>query len=145
MNLPKPQLDGKLSVEKAINQRRTVRSFRPDALSLGQLSQLLWAAQGITGERGFRSAPSAGALYPMEIYAVVGEKSVEGLEAGVYRYRPVKHAIERVAGGDMRDALAAAALGQAWVAVAAYCDECPVLKKALDKEDPCYPLPTDNK
>lgn len=116
MKLPQPRLEGNVSVEKAIYERRTVRSFRPDPLSLEQLSQLLWAAQGVTGPRGFRAAPSAGALYPMDVYAVVGAGSVGGMDAGVYRYRPGDHSLEMLSGSDTRDALARACLGQMWMA-----------------------------
>ena len=72
MKLPPPVMQGTVSVAQAIMQRRTVRSFAPRTMDLQQLAQLLWAAQGITGTRGFkRAAPSAGALYPMDVYVVV--------------------------------------------------------------------------
>ena len=75
LTLSQPASDGEISVERAIEERRTIRAFRPDPLSMDQLSQLLWAAQGVTDERrGFRAAPSGGALYPLDVYAVVGEK-----------------------------------------------------------------------
>ena len=94
MKLPQPRFEGKVSLERVIKVRRTVRSFAPDALTLEDLSQLLWAAQGITEDRGFeRAAPSGGALYPMDIYAVVGEKRVQGLQAGIYHYEPNGHAV----------------------------------------------------
>ena len=119
MKLPEPQVDGKISLEKSLTQRRTVRSFTANPLTLDQLSQLLWAAQGITDKRGFRrAAPSAGALYPMDVYAVVGEKSVAGLEGGVYHYQAGGHSLARLSGGDLRDALARASLGQMWMAAA---------------------------
>jgi SagB-type dehydrogenase family enzyme len=86
---------------------------------MAQLSQLLWAAQGITDERrGFRAAPSAGALYPLDVYAVVGEGGVEGLRAGVYRYYPAKHGLEIISTGDKRRQVANAALSQMWIATA---------------------------
>jgi SagB-type dehydrogenase family enzyme len=117
--LPKPSHQGKVSVEEAIKGRRTVRSFRSTPLTLPQLSQLLWAAQGITDEReGFRSAPSGGALYPLDVYALVGEKSVEGLTAGSYRYVPREHALDKSAEGDRRSKAARAALDQDWMATA---------------------------
>jgi len=108
--LPQPALDGKLSLEKALLSRRSVRDFKDQALTLSQLSQLLWAAQGITDPQGFRPAPSAGALYPLEIYVVVGK--VEGLPAGVYKYRPKGHQVVRVLSGDRRKEVARAALDQ---------------------------------
>jgi SagB-type dehydrogenase family enzyme len=119
MELPQPRFEGDASLEKAIKKRRTVRSFARDPLGLEQLSQLLWAGQGITEDRGFkRAAPSGGALYPMDIYAVVGEGGVQGLQAGVYHYEPQGHAVVRLTGEDLRDALARAALGQMWMAKA---------------------------
>jgi len=117
ITLPKPSYEGKMSVEEAINKRRTNRDFRSDPLTLSQLSQLLWAAQGITDEkRGFRSAPSGGALYPLDVYAVVGKAGVEQLAEGVYRYLPESHALEKKAEADKRNDLSQAALGQDWIA-----------------------------
>jgi len=119
MELPQPRFEGDASLEKAIKKRRTVRSFARDPLGLELLSQLLWAGQGITEDRGFkRAAPSGGALYPMDIYAVVGEGGVQGLQAGVYHYEPEGHVVVRLTGEDLRDALARAALGQMWMAKA---------------------------
>jgi SagB-type dehydrogenase family enzyme len=117
--LPQPAYDGEISVERAIKERRTVRTFRPDSLSISQLSQLLWAAQGTTdARRGFRAAPSAGALYPLDVYAVVGEGGVEALAPGVYRYRAENHSLEVVGKGDRRKDVAHAALTQMWIATA---------------------------
>jgi len=130
--LPEPRLDGPGSVEQALSQRRSTRRYESESLELADLGQLLWAAQGITrpmGESppgfswewrgGMRTAPSAGALYPLELYAVVGD--VEELEPGVYLYLPVEHALARVASpdpppapapDDRREALSGAALRQ---------------------------------
>ena len=81
--LPKQKSKGSVSVEEALASRRTRRDFQAEPLSLEELAQLLWAAQGITGSDGFlRAAPSAGALYPLDCYAVVGAASVNGLDAG---------------------------------------------------------------
>jgi SagB-type dehydrogenase family enzyme len=102
-----------MSVEEALRRRRSLREFRPAPLALTEAAQLLWAAQGRTAEDGRRSAPSAGALYPLEVFLVAGR--VEGLAPGVYRYRPDGHVLERVTEGDRRRALSEAALGQAWV------------------------------
>jgi SagB-type dehydrogenase family enzyme len=115
--LPKPAATGAVSLEQALAGRRSVRSFSSDPLSLEEVSLLLWAAQGVTDPDGGRTAPSAGALYPLEILLVAG--AVEGLAAGVYRYRPGRHALERAAAGDRRATLAAAARGQEWVRRAA--------------------------
>ena len=119
MRLPAPQLDGDVSLEKAIRVRRTVRSFDGRALSLHQISQLLWSAQGITEKGGFkRAAPSAGALYPMDIYAIVGAGCVEGLDPGVYHYEPEGHSISPGRGKDVRGEVANASLWQTWMAQA---------------------------
>jgi hypothetical protein len=113
MKLRPPKTDGTVSVEWAIKQRRTIRSFSPDSLNLNQLSQLLWSAQGITGNDGFkRAAPSAGALYPMDIYAVVGRSSVNQIEAGVYHYEPNGHTFSNITTKDVRDSVAKASLSQ---------------------------------
>jgi len=115
--LPKPDVAGKLSVEEAIERRRTVRSFVSKRIGSSDFSQLLHAAQGITEQGGFkRAAPSAGALYPLDVYAVLGGEGVEGFEAGVYHYIPTGNRIEVVTGGDKRSQLAKAALGQMWIA-----------------------------
>jgi SagB-type dehydrogenase family enzyme len=117
MRLPQPDVTGQVSLEKTIKTRRTIRSFASDRLALKDLSQILWAAQGIIEEGGFRrSVPSGGALYPTDIYAVVGESSVEELQAAVYHYEPRSHEINLVTGGDLRQELARAALGQMWMA-----------------------------
>jgi len=119
MKLPLPKKDGTLSVERAIRQRRTVRAYLPQILDLNRVSQLLWAAQGLTDERGYkRAAPSAGALYPMDVYAVVGQDSVDQIEAGVYHYEPEGHRLSLVAKRDLRDRIARAALFQMWMAKA---------------------------
>jgi len=117
VRLPGPLEDSKTSIEKAIRERRSVRSFRDSPLSVAEVSQLLRAAQGITGPGGRRSAPSAGALYPLEIYLVAG--NVDGLPDGVYHYRPVRHELARVLPGDRRSELCSAALGQPSVRKAA--------------------------
>jgi SagB-type dehydrogenase family enzyme len=79
---------------------------------------LLWAAYGVSDPRGLRTAPSAGALYPLDIYAVVGERRVGGLAAGVYHYLPEKHALEPGKPGDRRTGVSQASLYQAWMAEA---------------------------
>ncbi|MCK5551561.1 MAG: SagB/ThcOx family dehydrogenase [Deltaproteobacteria bacterium] len=114
-----PIYDGKISVERAIKERRTTRAFRPQPLTMVQLSQLFWSAQGITDEAsGFRAAPSGGALYPLDVYAVVGDAAVEGLESGVYYYRPESHSIRLIRKGDRRREIAGASLRQMWMAKA---------------------------
>ena len=117
MNLPKPRLKGEVSVEEAIKHRRTIRAYQSKPLIPEQLSQIFWAAQGITEDRGYkRSAPSGGALYPLDIYAVVGDNGVKGLTAGIYHYDPYKHAALLITEGDFREDVARAALSQMWMA-----------------------------
>jgi len=112
VKLPEP-LFSEQSFERLLQQRRSVREFRDTALSLQQLGQLLWAAQGITNSQGYRTAPSAGALYPLELYAVIGK--VEGLAAGIYHYFPDQHKLVNTTDGDLRKRLSQAALRQPWV------------------------------
>jgi SagB-type dehydrogenase family enzyme len=117
MKLPPPKTDGSVSLEQAIQQRRTVRKFASEALRPAALSQLLWAAQGITGSRGYkRAAPSAGALYPMDVYVIVGRDGVDAAAAGVYRYEPLGHRISLLQENDVRVPAARAALSQMWMA-----------------------------
>lgn len=119
MQLPDPTTDGDVSLERTIHQRRTVRSFNSKALTLKQLSQLLWAAQGITGPGGFkRTAPSAGALYPMDIYGAVGGGCIGTLNPGVYLHDPAPHSFSLTQGGDVRRDIAMASLGQMWMSYA---------------------------
>ena len=110
VELPTPRLTSEVSLETALSSRESIREYRDEPLSLTKVSQLLWAAQGITRRDGGRTSPSAGALYPLELYLVAG--NVGGLDAGVYHYRPRGHEIVRLSSGDRRDALADAALGQ---------------------------------
>lgn len=106
--LPPPKTKGELSVEEAIAARRSIRSYSGAPLSEVEISQLLWAAQGITDpRRGFRAAPSAGATYPLETYLVTAE--------GVFRYDPDRHALQPIRMGDARARLATAAYGQSFV------------------------------
>jgi len=115
IKLPSPSFKGELSVEEAIKERRSRRSFLDRPLSLSQVSQILWAAQGITEEGGFkRAAPSAGALYPLEIYLAV--RNVEELKPGVYHYHPRDHVVSFVLKGNYQDPLARACLSQSFVA-----------------------------
>lgn len=115
MKLPKANREGRVSVEKALAERRTVRSFLSTPLSAEQLSQILWAGQGITGG-GKRTAPSAGALYPCFLYAAAGKGMVAGIEAGLYRYVPEDQSLSLVSPGDIRDEIARSCLSQTWMA-----------------------------
>jgi SagB-type dehydrogenase family enzyme len=119
ISLLKPSFDGNVSVEKAIKERRTIRDFKELPLPLSHLSQLLWAAQGITDlKEGKRAVPSGGALYPLDIYVIVGQKGIEGLQTGVYHYLPEKHSILPILKGDRRKEIASASLSQMWMAKA---------------------------
>ena len=113
IELPEPSHEGYMSLERALVQRRSVREYTGEPLTLEEVSQLLWAAQGITAEWGGRTAPSAGALYPLEVYLVAGD--VDGLSPGVYRYRPQEHDLAKVVNRDVRAELADAALAQTCV------------------------------
>ena len=110
IKLPAPGYESGLSIEKALLQRRSVRDYKAQPLKISEVSQILWAAQGITDERGLRTVPSAGALYPLEVFLVAG--NVSGLPAGAYRYKPAGHELVKVAGGDRRAELCEAAGGQ---------------------------------
>lgn len=112
--LPAAALTGMVSVEEAIAQRRSVRSFKDVPLTPAQIGQLCWAGQGITDRaRGFRASPSAGALYPIELYVVTKD--------GVDRYRAEKHELQRRVDGDRRPDLKAATHGQEAVGAAPMC------------------------
>ena len=106
--LPAPRMQSDVSLEEALLRRRSVREFTGEPLTLEQVSQLLWAAQGITAEWGGRTAPSAGALYPLEVYVVTPD--------GLYQYLAEGHRAQVLSTSDLRDALARAALGQSAVA-----------------------------
>jgi len=108
-----------VTLDEVLKQRRSVRQFKGKPLSLGQLGYLLWASTGLGRTEGgyaFRTAPSAGALYPIETYVVAND--VRKLEPGLYHYAIESHQLERLRTGDLGDALAMAALGQAMCATA---------------------------
>lgn len=111
VDLPEPRLSGLVSLEETLAERRSIREYSQTPLTMEQVSQLLWAAQGITSDGGGRTAPSAGALYPLEIYLIAG--NVEDLAPGIYKYYPQGHKLVRLQDRDVRRELSAAALGQA--------------------------------
>jgi SagB-type dehydrogenase family enzyme len=119
IELPEPRTRGSVSLEQSLAARRSVRRYSENPLELEQTGQLLWAAQGITSRQGFRTAPSAGALYPLEIYAVVGQAA--GLEPGIYRYGPRDHQLKLRKEGVHTEALCRAALSQSAVCDAPLC------------------------
>jgi SagB-type dehydrogenase family enzyme len=113
--LPMAKVDGEVSLEKALQKRRSVREYGQKRLSQAEVGQLLWAAQGISGPRSYkRTAPSAGGLCPLEMYVLVGE--VEGVEAGLFRYRARDHSLLRLHNRDLRMPLSRAAVEQLWLA-----------------------------
>jgi SagB-type dehydrogenase family enzyme len=104
VNLPAPSVQGRMSLEETLAQRRSVRQFVDRPLTPAELGQLLWAAQGVTHPAGLRTAPSAGARYPLETYVVLPE--------GVYHYQPQEHRLDLHLAGDQRAALHAVTLRQ---------------------------------
>jgi len=122
IKLPPPRTDGPISLEQAILRRRSRREYTDTPLQLTQVSQLLWTAQGITEPRvwiGLRSAPSAGGLYPLEIYVAVKKGGVQELEPGIYHYKPREHELELLIKGDFSEQLMTACVEQEWVRDAA--------------------------
>ncbi|MFA9518655.1 SagB/ThcOx family dehydrogenase [Halopenitus sp. H-Gu1] len=120
VSLPTPSGESDVSVEEAIANRRSRREYDENALSRRELGQLLWAAQGVTERTtGYRAAPSAGALYPLEVYVVVGTPGVDDLGSGVYHYRPENHELARRKTGTVQSELRAAAVDQEFVEEAA--------------------------
>jgi SagB-type dehydrogenase family enzyme len=132
ITLPAPDFDSDYAIEKALLNRRSVRRYSASAMTLKELAQLLWACQGISKEENwqlgnkdmqtnYRTAPSAGALYPLEVYAMINR--VEGMEPGLYHYHPgpgtEKHSLELLHTEDRADDLADAALRQTFVTEAA--------------------------
>jgi len=125
IQLPNPRYESKTSVEKALSTRRSIRTYAVGSLSISDISQIFWAAQGITKKTeklptkwnikyewqgGYRTAPSAGALYPMELYLIAG--NVKELTKGVYKYIPKSHSLKKVIDGDKRAEIYDVALEQ---------------------------------
>ncbi|MCF8217804.1 MAG: SagB/ThcOx family dehydrogenase [Bacteroidales bacterium] len=118
IDLPEPNYESNVSVEEALQKRRSVREYTNSPLTVQEISQLLWAAQGITKpSRGFRTAPSAGALYPLEVYVVIDQ--VKELDQGVYKYNMRDHNLKRLKSGRFNRKVAEAALGQSSIRQAA--------------------------
>lgn len=111
ISLPDPLRTGDTSIEETLQKRRSVRSFSGSSLAMHEMGQLAWAAQGITQtERGFRTAPSAGATFPIEVYFIVSGN--DEIPDGLYHYRNSDHTLIPVIPGDLRDELSRAALRQ---------------------------------
>ncbi len=116
INLPSPGQDGGMSLAEAIARRRSIRDFTPEPISQSQLSQILWAAQGKSNtRRNYRTIPSAGATYPLEIFVAGGQNSIEEIDDGVYHYDVDNHSLSLHHRGDVRLELARAALGQRFI------------------------------
>lgn len=114
VQLPPPDTGEPGSLEAAVARRRTVRDFARKPLSVKEISQICWSAQGITSKReGLRASPSAGALYPIELYLAA--------ESGVYHYEPKGHALRRHLEGDIRPLLQRAAWNQEMITEAPVC------------------------
>jgi len=112
IKLPVPKEKGNISLEETIKKRRSERSLEGQKLTLEEISQLLWSCQGITDEKSlYRSAPSAGATYPLEIFLISSD--------GFFHYTPKTHSIKRIKEEDLRPALSRACLGQGFVKDAA--------------------------
>ena len=110
VTLAKPKQDGPMSLEKVVATRRSRRDFLPKSLTLEQTGQLTWAAQGRDAQSRYRTVPSAGATYPLELFVVTGD--------GLFRYLPSKHALEKLTEQDLRAELASAAWGQEFIEAA---------------------------
>lgn len=117
IKLPEPRLDSAIAIEKVLCTRRSVREFSNRSLELSHIAQLAWAAQGITGPDGYRTAPSAGALYALEFYVVAA--NVNGLAAGIYKYQPPTHELMALIDNHTRQQLSRAALEQTSISQAA--------------------------
>lgn len=111
--LPEPSPYSGVSVGEAIESRRSIRTYGSESISLTELSRLLHSAQGITSEYGFRTAPSAGATFPLSIFVII--ENVDSLEAGIYAYEPANKSLTSVRLGYFLAELSDAALGQTCV------------------------------
>lgn len=139
--LPEPALTGDVSIEEALHQRRLIREFAAVPLSLGEISQLGWAAQGITDPvQGLRATPSAGATFPIDLYFLL--TGLEDVPDGVYRYRPDDHTLEQIREGDLRRDLQSVPLGVGTVVIGAFDDGGVSRVLMLDEgEYPLYIMP----
>jgi hypothetical protein len=116
IKLPKPSTDGGISVEKALKERRSIRSFGKDGLTLDEVSQLLWAAQGVMDDKGHRTAPSAMARYPLQVYLLAS--NVTGLPSGVYHFSPQGRNLTVIMQGKIDEYYNATAGFEAWTKTA---------------------------
>lgn len=119
IKLPEPKYSGQMSVEEVLLNRRSVRSYSDESLSLQQVSQVLWAAYGVSDSEkhssiDLKTTPSAGATYPLEVYLLSGD--VKGLEPGLYKYNSANHSLQIHKHGDLRLSVSEAALNQRMLA-----------------------------
>ncbi|HUU28736.1 MAG TPA: SagB/ThcOx family dehydrogenase [archaeon] len=132
VKLPEPRYTSGVSIEQALLERRSVRVYKDGPVSLEDISQLLWACQGITDTRGYRTTPSAGALYPLEIYLYAA--NITALKPGIYKYNPQGHALMKITQGDNRAAISEAADNQDCIKnAAAVIIICAVYKRTTKK------------
>lgn len=117
IKLPPPILKGQVSLEEALTARRSIRQYADAPLTLEQVSQILWAAQGVTSPDGKRTAPSAIAIYPLQVYLIAGK--VDNLASGLYKYNPNGHELSKLKDGDLRADLSTASMSQASIRGAA--------------------------
>jgi SagB-type dehydrogenase family enzyme len=111
IQLSAPSYTSTITIEEALHKRRSIRDYSDEPLSISDISQILWAAQGITEESyGLRTAPSAGALYPLEIYIAIS--NIKDLAPGFYKYKPQSHTLKKISGGDKRLDISNSALQQ---------------------------------
>jgi SagB-type dehydrogenase family enzyme len=107
IKLTQPKYTGNVSIEQALMERRSIRSYKAEPLAFSDISQILWAAQGVTEKtRGLRTAPSPRVMYLIEVYLVAG--NVIGIPAGLYKYQPNEHGLLKIAEGDIKTKLYAA-------------------------------------
>jgi SagB-type dehydrogenase family enzyme len=110
VHLPPPVLKGQQTLEECLRTRRSSRFFAEEPLSLEHVSQLVWAAQGVTGLGGLRASPSPGAVYPLHLYLIA--VNVSGLRPGAYAYDPDQHVLALWKSGNLRARLVKAACDQ---------------------------------
>ncbi|MBU1164477.1 SagB/ThcOx family dehydrogenase [Patescibacteria group bacterium] len=111
--LPQPSFESTVSVEEALKNRRSVREYKDQPISMHELSQILWAAQGITSDEGFRTAPSAGGLYPLELYVV--SQNVAGLERSIYKFHTKSHSLDKIINTNKIEQIVSAANNQEFI------------------------------
>ncbi|UCC94965.1 MAG: SagB/ThcOx family dehydrogenase [Candidatus Omnitrophota bacterium] len=116
IKLPSPKKEGKISLETLLDNRKSIRTYVPGALTLQQVSQTLWASSG-KNRWAKLTVPSAGACYPLAIYIVAGQ--IEGVQKGLYRYNCEGHSLRCINTEDIRSPLCRACLNQAWIKNAA--------------------------